>query len=38
MREELERIRTQALADIHSALDNLSLDAVRVRVLGKRVS
>ena len=36
MREELERIRTQALADIHSALDNLSLDAVRVRVLGKK--
>ncbi len=36
MREELERIRTQTLADIHSALDNLSLDAVRVRVLGKK--
>ena len=36
MREQLEQIRTQTLADIHSALDNLSLDAVRVRVLGKK--
>ncbi len=36
MREQLEQIRTQTLADIHAALDNVSLDAVRVRVLGKK--
>ena len=36
MREQLEKIKSQALADIHAALDNVSLDAVRVRVLGKK--
>ena len=36
MREQLEQIKTQALADIHNALDAVSLDAVRVRVLGKK--
>ncbi len=36
MREQLERIKTQTLSDIHAALDNVSLDAVRVRVLGKK--
>lgn len=36
MREQLEKIKSQALADIHTALDNVSLDAVRVRVLGKK--
>lgn len=36
MREQLEKIKFQALADIHAALDNVSLDAVRVRVLGKK--
>ena len=36
MREQLEKIKSQALTDIHAALDNVSLDAVRVRVLGKK--
>ena len=36
MREQLEKIKSQALADIHTALDNVSLDAVHVRVLGKK--
>ena len=36
MREQLEQIKTQALADIHNAIDAVSLDAVRVRVLGKK--
>ena len=36
MREQLEQIKSQALADIHNALDAVSLDAVRVRVLGKK--
>ena len=36
MREQLERIKSQTLTDIHAALDNMSLDAVRVRVLGKK--
>ena len=36
MREQLEQIKTQTLADIHAAHDNASLDAVRVRVLGKK--
>ena len=36
MREQLEKIKSQALADIHAALDNVSLDAVRVCVLGKK--
>ena len=36
MREQLEQIRAQAMNDIHNALDAVSLDAVRVRVLGKK--
>ena len=36
MREQLEQIRVQTLDDIHNALDAVSLDAVRVRVLGKK--
>ncbi len=36
MREQLEQIKSQALADIRNALDAASLDAVRVRVLGKK--
>ena len=36
MREQLEQIRVQTLNDIHNALDAVSLDAVRVRVLGKK--
>ncbi len=36
MREQLEQIKKQALADIRDARDALSLDAVRVRVLGKK--
>ncbi len=36
MREQLEKIKSQTLSDIHAALDNVSLDAVRVRVLGKK--
>ena len=36
MREQLEQIRVQTLNDIHNALDSVSLDAVRVRVLGKK--
>ncbi len=36
MREQLEQIRVQTLADIHAAQDSASLDAVRVGVLGKK--
>ncbi len=36
MREQLEQIRLQALAQIHEALDGTALEAVRVRVLGKK--
>ena len=36
MREQLEQIKSQALEQIHAAIDSTSLDAVRVRVLGKK--
>ena len=36
MREELERIKQQALEAMHAAQDTAALDAVRVRVLGKK--
>ena len=36
MREELERIKQQALEAMHAAQDAAALDAVRVRVLGKK--
>ena len=36
MREELERIKQQALEAMHAAQDLAALDAVRVRVLGKK--
>lgn len=36
MREELERIKQQALQAMHAAQDIAALDAVRVRVLGKK--
>ncbi len=36
MREQLEQIRLQALAEMQSAEDIAALDAVRVRVLGKK--
>lgn len=36
MREQLEKIKQQALAEMHAAQDIAALDAVRVRVLGKK--
>jgi len=36
MREQLEQIRLQALAEMQEAADIVALDAVRVRVLGKK--
>ena len=36
MREQLESIKAQALSDIQNAADLAALDAVRVRVLGKK--
>ena len=36
MREELKKIHQQALSDIAQAVDAMALDAVRVRVLGKK--
>lgn len=36
MREQLEQIKAQALAEIAAAADPSALDAVRVRVLGKK--
>ncbi len=36
MREELKKIHQQALSDIAQAVDAVALDAVRVRVLGKK--
>ena len=36
MREQLEKIKQQALAKMHEASDLVSLDAVRVSVLGKK--
>ena len=36
MREQLEQIKTSALAAIREAADLVSLDSVRVNVLGKK--
>ena len=36
MREQLEQIKSSALAEIAAAGDAAALDAVRVRVLGKK--
>ncbi len=36
MKEQLNAIKERALADLHAAADAVSLDAVRVRVLGKK--
>ena len=36
MREQLERIKQEALDAMHAAQDAAALDAVRVRVLGKK--
>ena len=36
MREQLESIKAQALSNIQNAADLAALDAVRVRVLGKK--
>ena len=36
MRQQLESIKAQALSDIQNAADLAALDAVRVRVLGKK--
>lgn len=38
MKEQLEQIKAKALADLAAAADMPALDAVRVRVLGKRAS
>ena len=36
MKEQLEQIKAKALADLAAAADMPALDAVRVRVLGKK--
>ena len=36
MKEQLEQIKAKALADLAAAADMSALDAVRVRVLGKK--
>ena len=36
MKEQLEQIKAQALQTIHAAADVAALDALRVRILGKK--